>query len=938
MLQQAPESKSLPLHSLHGRRLSTKIFDSSAPDTSYVPPTTFTKTEHSNATLAPPVVHRGMYYGDHQALNHGKPVELATTLWPPESTNYWFPNWKELFHGFLVVQKGQTRQALVADSEQRESNLYTQQQNSGCSPQCFNTQFVHLSSDNANTSIPWVPLCQQSQHHLPKYTNVYQQKSGSPPRCSTTQSVRLGFGNTIPSVHRAPLSQQSQQHHLQLYNNNATQASLPISIPYHNGSHLPAERQEKAQAQIGEANKACSSSIQAPGMNNHCTMKSPLWLPQGWITEIQMRTTGSAAGTHNKYFKHLASGRRFRSRKDVLHFTSTGKGRAKKKSRGNKLQIHSAGHSLLKTFAHRKLSILEHSKPFSHSSSDDKHSTYVASSLLLRLSEPGVTDELGLPCKRLNSLCSSDGNQLPAEEYAKHKPHELPVQKKAKALPSETGEDKQASKLCEWLTKPVARSTCSTLNQEVLPVSFRPDVEKAATETADERSVKDLSLRTQTSHRVNQLSKEIQEAQDNMVQMSREVQAAAEKLSREILAAKKDVEFGQDLQVVQVPTESFRVLADKSQDKERCKPKNETFSRSLMTSSIGDLVCKPGGATNGLLKPAHFTDFLNTSVICGIPALGLDHTSGVVIQPVTCMPETCPSLQLHVNKPTTWLNVIEHPEVQMVKTAHALKEVKTTHRDGLNHGKRQAQTALVESLQKHAVPAVISYQTERSPLTKGDLKQPALWAEVPTIQTQKLLPIASGSITKAVDAYASTYCEVEQPVDNVTTRTYITWSHVLVTSHHSEQPGEVAEPNDARAIRRQTRSMDPPAQTPVTSREQAPLSHGICANASVKSNAGSMDQLDIWSSGAQQWIGTQETSESRQGVKYQQIDEIEARRLRRRKFSAVLNPKLDLSRLSPLLTTRQKAKVVEKMKARHARELLATLGKNICRKAVRRKL
>ncbi|MCO5559163.1 hypothetical protein L7F22_012756 [Adiantum nelumboides] len=938
MLQQAPESKCLPLHSLHGRRLFTKILDSSAPDTSYVPPTAFTKTERAITTLAPPVVHRGMYYDDHQALYHGKPVELATTLWPPESTNYWFPNWKELFHGFLVVQKGQTRQALVADSEQAESNLHPQQQKSSCSPQCFNTQFVHLSSDNANTSIPWVPLCQQSQQHLPTYTNVYQQKSGSPPKCSATQSVHLGFGNTIPSVHRVPLSQQSQQHHLQLYNNNATQASLPISIPYHNGSHLPAERQEKAQAQIGEANKACSSSIQASGMNTHCTIKSPLWLPQGWITEIQMRTTGSGAGIYDKYFKHLASGRRFRSRKDVLHFTSTGKGRAKKKNRGNKLLIHSAGHSLLKTFAHKKLSNLEHSKPFSHSSSDDKHSTYVASSLLLRLSEPGVTDELGLPCKRLNSLCSSDGNQLPAEESAKHKSHELPVQKKAKVVPSETGEDKQASKLCEWLTTPVATSNCSTLNQEILPVSFsRSDVEKAATETADERSVKDLSLRTQTSHRVNQLSKEIQEAQDNMVQMSREVQAAAEKLSREILAAKKDVEFGQDMQVVQVPTESFRVLADKSQAREGCKPKIETFSRSLMTSSIGDLACKPGGATNGLLKPAHFNDFLNTSVICGIPALGLDHTSGVstVIQPVTCMPETCSSLQMHVNKPTTWLNDIKHPEVQMVKTAHALMEVKTTHGDGLNHGKQQRQTALVESLQKHAVPAVISYQTERSPLTKGDLKQPAIWAEVPTNQTQKLLPIASGSITKAVDAYASTNCEVVQPVDNVTARTYITRSHVLVTSHHSEQPGEVAEPNDARAIRRQTRSMDPPAQTPVTSRVQAPLSHGFCANASVKSNAGS---TDISSYGAQQWIGTQETSDSRQGVKYQQIDEIEARRLRRWKFSAVLNPKLDLSRLSPSLTTRQKAKVVEKMKARHARELLATLGKNICRKAVRRKL
>ncbi|KAI5071555.1 hypothetical protein GOP47_0013806 [Adiantum capillus-veneris] len=52
-----------------------------------------------------------------------------------------------------------------------------------------------------------------------------------------------------------------------------------------------------------------------------------------------------------------------------------------------------------------------------------------------------------------------------------------------------------------------------------------------ATEVADERSAKDLSLRVQTAHRAIQMSKQIHAAHKDMVQMSRAMQAAAEKLS-----------------------------------------------------------------------------------------------------------------------------------------------------------------------------------------------------------------------------------------------------------------------------------------------------------------------------------------------------------------------------------------------------------------------
>ncbi|KAI5083883.1 hypothetical protein GOP47_0000052 [Adiantum capillus-veneris] len=928
-----PESKRLPLLHIHGRRLSTKNYGNCSPETiSHASSPAFTKTESTNITTAPPTAHRRMYSDDHQAAYHDKPVELATTLWPPETTNYWFPNWKELFHGFLVVQKGQPSHALVTDSEQRGRGVCIQEQKSGCPPQCSSSQPVHLGPNNANTSIHWAPFSQESQqHHLWTYTNAYQQKRGSRPQSSSTQSVHFGsINNANTSTHHIPSSQQSQHHHLQMYSNDKTQEPLHI---------LPVMRQAKDQAQIAEANKASSSLIRAPGIITKRSIRSPFWLPQGWITEIHIRRTGTTAGTRDKYFKHLTSGRTFRTRKDVLHFTSTGKGRARKKSRGHKPLMYSAGHSLLKTFAHEKLSILEDLLPYTQSCCENKHSTHAASSLVLGLSGPELNDGSGplcsgLPCKQLDSLGSSSSIQSPVKEYAKEKSHKLPVTKKARILPSKVGEDKPASKLLQWLTKPVPIDDNTPLSKDntlALTVSFTgPDAEKAATEVADERSTKDLSWRVQTAHRAIQLSKQIQAAHNDVVQMSREMQATAEKLSQEILVAKKDADLDREMQVSHAPIETIVVLADNAEVSKGCKTQIETSSRSLVASSVDNEVSKPGEAISKLPNPAHFPSFANNHGNCG--ASGSDCTSGVskvLLHAATSMPETGSSSLLPVNKPPTWPNVIEHPKVQMVKAACAPMEAETAvakmYKDLFNHGKQPAQTALVETLQKHATPAVlIPHRTERSPVSKEDVTQPALWPEVPT---HILLPITSGNVAKAVDVCASTYYEVAQPVNAITASTHVTRSHVLVNNHYWKQPDEVTEANDAEGLF----PMDHLGQVPVI--EQAP--NGIYTATTEK--------LGIVSYEAQRGAysalesGMQETSDRRQNVNLQAIGEIEARRLRRQKFSAVLNPTLDLSRLSPSLTTRQKAKVVEKMKARHARELLATLGKHICRKAVRRK-
>ncbi|KAL3579886.1 hypothetical protein D5086_017721, partial [Populus alba] len=48
------------------------------------------------------------------------------------------------------------------------------------------------------------------------------------------------------------------------------------------------------------------------------------WLPPGWVVEDRIRTSGVTAGTVDKYYIDPASGRKFRSKKDVQYYLETG--------------------------------------------------------------------------------------------------------------------------------------------------------------------------------------------------------------------------------------------------------------------------------------------------------------------------------------------------------------------------------------------------------------------------------------------------------------------------------------------------------------------------------------------------------------------------------------------------------------------------------------
>ncbi|XP_073142330.1 methyl-CpG-binding domain-containing protein 6-like [Henckelia pumila] len=52
--------------------------------------------------------------------------------------------------------------------------------------------------------------------------------------------------------------------------------------------------------------------------------KKPEWLPEDWKIDLRVRTSGASTGLIDRYFFD-PSGRKFRSKHEVLHFLGTGK-------------------------------------------------------------------------------------------------------------------------------------------------------------------------------------------------------------------------------------------------------------------------------------------------------------------------------------------------------------------------------------------------------------------------------------------------------------------------------------------------------------------------------------------------------------------------------------------------------------------------------------
>ncbi|XP_015873985.2 methyl-CpG-binding domain-containing protein 5 [Ziziphus jujuba] len=82
------------------------------------------------------------------------------------------------------------------------------------------------------------------------------------------------------------------------------------------------------------------------------------WLPSGWIVEDRVRSSGATAGTVDKYYFHPVSGRRFRSKKEVLYFLETGTPRKKKQTENSDAETKGSGGHKQKSSAAAKSSTL----------------------------------------------------------------------------------------------------------------------------------------------------------------------------------------------------------------------------------------------------------------------------------------------------------------------------------------------------------------------------------------------------------------------------------------------------------------------------------------------------------------------------------------------------------------------------------------------------
>uniref|UniRef100_A0A1J3K1E9 Methyl-CpG-binding domain-containing protein 5 n=1 Tax=Noccaea caerulescens TaxID=107243 RepID=A0A1J3K1E9_NOCCA len=68
------------------------------------------------------------------------------------------------------------------------------------------------------------------------------------------------------------------------------------------------------------------------------------WLPAGWTTEVRVRTSGTKAGVVDKFYYEPVTGRKFRSRNEVLYYLEHGTTiKAAKKTQNGVMPSHHSG-------------------------------------------------------------------------------------------------------------------------------------------------------------------------------------------------------------------------------------------------------------------------------------------------------------------------------------------------------------------------------------------------------------------------------------------------------------------------------------------------------------------------------------------------------------------------------------------------------------------
>ncbi|KAL6204580.1 hypothetical protein ACLB2K_021847 [Fragaria x ananassa] len=102
------------------------------------------------------------------------------------------------------------------------------------------------------------------------------------------------------------------------------------------GTFIDGSTMEESQ----EVGKAQSNGTAGRAKAKGSDPMSMDWLPAGWRVEYKVRSSGATAGSTDRYYHDPVSGRRFRSKKEVLHFLETGT--PKKNANSDKTTVESS--------------------------------------------------------------------------------------------------------------------------------------------------------------------------------------------------------------------------------------------------------------------------------------------------------------------------------------------------------------------------------------------------------------------------------------------------------------------------------------------------------------------------------------------------------------------------------------------------------------------
>lgn len=746
-----------------------------------------------------------------------------------EKRGCWFPNWQEVFQGFPGSKED--KQGMLSSFQHQPTERDSVKVASVASTVGFKkAQQLNVRPDNGEVLNvrPFSPHLRSHATTTSLYGNVPELHDWHSDRAGTNGLSEHGTAFSHLATAIVPCNASSQE-----------KRNENVLVPFTD------VRDPSLPSSTGDI--ACRYITQ-----------SPAWLPKGWITEVQTRRTGTTAGTRDKYYKDLVSGRRFRSRNEVIHFLQTGKGRHRRRRHRRAIASSAFGsHVNLLTHGPQPLTQQDTSAPCVflapqpigfvlgplvnrqavHSQPSMPHA--VAQEVESSCQTPAANaDVSSTPCANHQSEEQSPRVMFGLKRPVESRPQKSsPVHKKAKIMSPKKCEDKQASRLWQWLHKPAARTDDQPQRQDAQKQVNMAEEKKAP-------DIQDLGRQVPSMQNAAQLSRDIEVAQRTITQIGKEMQATIERLTQRVQTAQRDLKLEAD--ITHKADNAMNIVMQ---------------ATGRLDSAVGNLTEATQSLVFVLRSAMHASEAHTFKVGTTLPAEQLQAAATGVVQR---------ALQ---------------PEVAMVQSAsssHAASAIERT--DDLRGNAMQAR---MRHNAANTYANVLRPDNSRACMTQE--------AQLPDVFVRYSEP------SHWPDNQAACITQAAQ------------FSHVL--AHYAIQ---------------QAQRPDLAMCTPT----KIPRSSIIAANYTSTQATTTGIVIDA--------TGTTSNAEKLRGDEnaYQKASELskqimETRSLHFDKFSA-LNPELDLSLLNPSLSSRQRAKEVQKMKAKHARGLLVILGRKLCYEAIRK--